>query len=123
MLQAWLEQLGHQVYTAGDGFEGIEVVRTTTPDVALIDIGLPGLDGYQVAEQLRSTPDGQRLLLIAVTGYGRPEDSARAREAGFDAHLVKPVQPEELARLIRTTPSRLQQSGAAVYRGTTGPPA
>jgi PAS domain S-box-containing protein len=100
MLHAWLEELGHRVYTAADGLEGLALARELHPDVALVDIGLPGLDGYQVAENLRAGEDGHHTLLVAITGYGRPEDSARAREAGFDAHLVKPVQPETLARLI-----------------------
>jgi signal transduction histidine kinase/CheY-like chemotaxis protein len=102
MLQAWLQDLGHRVHSACDGIEALALARTVRPDVALIDIGLPGLDGYQVAENLRASADGERTLLVAITGYGRPEDSARAREAGFDAHLVKPVQPEMLARLIRS---------------------
>ncbi len=104
MLHAWLEELGHRVYAAGDGLEGIDLARSLQPDVVLVDIGLPGLDGYQVAENIRATMDGHRPLLVAITGYGRPEDSARAREAGFDAHLVKPVQPEHLARLIHSAP-------------------
>lgn len=104
MLHAWLEELGHRVYTARDGLEGLELARALQPDVALVDIGLPGLDGYQVAENLKANPDAHKPLLVAVTGYGRPEDSARAREAGFDAHLVKPVQPELLARLIQDAP-------------------
>jgi PAS domain S-box-containing protein len=104
MLHAWLEELGHRVSTAADGLEGLEVARTTKPDVVIVDIGLPGLDGYQVAENLRSLAECRAALLIAVTGYGRPEDSARAREAGFDAHLVKPVQPEHLARIIHARP-------------------
>ncbi|MGE3958735.1 MAG: response regulator [Vicinamibacterales bacterium] len=104
MLHAWLEELGHRVHTAGDGVEALALARRLHPDVALVDIGLPGLDGYQVAENLRASADGERTLLVAITGYGRPEDSARAREAGFDAHLVKPVQPEVLARLIHAPP-------------------
>jgi PAS domain S-box-containing protein len=104
MLHAWLEELGHRVHTASDGIEGLALARNIRPDVALVDIGLPGLDGYQVAENLRASEEGERTLLVAITGYGRPEDSARAREAGFDAHLVKPVQPEMLARLIHDRP-------------------
>lgn len=104
MLQAWLEQLGHRVYAAADGVEGLELARARQFDVALVDIGLPGLDGYQVAENLRASSAGRAAMLVSITGYGRPEDSARAREAGFDAHLVKPVQPEHLARLIHRAP-------------------
>jgi PAS domain S-box-containing protein len=109
MLQAWLEELGHHVYAAADGGEGLELARSIRFDVALVDIGLPGLDGYQVAENLRASATGRDALLVAITGYGRPEDSARAREAGFDAHLVKPVQPEHLARLIHRTPTAAER--------------
>jgi CheY-like chemotaxis protein len=123
-LHAWLEELGHQVYTAGDGVEGLATARHVHPEVALVDIGLPGLDGYQVAENLRASDDPNRpMLLVAITGYGRPEDSARAREAGFDAHLVKPVQPDALARLIQRVPPRGASSsttlGASGSDGST----
>lgn len=107
MLRAWFEELGHRVQTAADGVEGLEVVRSVRPDVALVDIGLPGIDGYQVAETLRSSPECRATFLVAITGYGRPEDSARAREAGFDVHLVKPIQPERLAGLIQNPRVRL----------------
>lgn len=70
------------------------------PDVGLIDIGLPGVDGYEVARRLRATDDGKRMLLVALTGYGQPEDRRRARAAGFDAHLTKPVLPEQLAEVL-----------------------
>jgi CheY-like chemotaxis protein len=73
------------------------------PDVALIDIGLPGLDGYQVARALRAA-EGRRIRLIALTGYGQPEDRQRALDAGFDAHLVKPVDVDELARVLAEEP-------------------
>jgi PAS domain S-box-containing protein len=109
MLHAWLEEIGHQVYAAADGAEGLELARSIRFDVALVDIGLPGLDGYQVAEALRASATGRDTLLVAITGYGRPEDSARAREAGFDAHLVKPVQPEHLARLIHGAPTAAER--------------
>ncbi|MGE3510352.1 MAG: response regulator [Vicinamibacterales bacterium] len=108
-LNAWLREFGHWVTTASDGFEGLDVARTVHLDVVLIDIGLPGLDGYQVAASLRAMGGSPRPRLIAVTGYGRPEDSARAREAGFDAHLVKPVEPEQLARLIHAQASHGDQ--------------
>jgi CheY-like chemotaxis protein len=111
-LHAWLEDLGHRVFTASDGQQGIELARAMKPDVALIDIGLPGVDGYQVARTLREMPECQHGFLVAITGYGRPEDSARAREAGFNIHLVKPVQPERLARVIRiAAPQQLASPG------------
>jgi len=101
-LRAWMEELGYHVHAAADGFEGLELARTHKPGVVLIDIGLPGLDGYQLARTLRETEECRHAFLVAITGYGRPEDSARARESGFDVHLVKPVQPERLAHVIRS---------------------
>ena len=81
-----------------DGLGGVEAVLAMQPEVALVDIGLPGIDGYEVARRVRAA--GARMLLIALTGYGRPEDKQRALDAGFDAHLVKPVDPDELSALI-----------------------
>jgi signal transduction histidine kinase len=100
MLKTSLEVLGHTVYEAEDGVRGVERASTLQPDVAVVDIGLPGLDGYDVARRVRALPGGTRMLLIAVTGYGQPDDRRRSREVGFDAHLVKPVGPDELDRLI-----------------------
>lgn len=112
-MHAWLEELGHRVYTAADGAEGLDVARTIRPHVALVDIGLPGIDGYQVARTLRETDECRQAFLVAITGYGRPEDSARAREAGFDIHLVKPIQPERLAGVIRIAATHGVSGGAA----------
>jgi len=81
---------------------GIERARAFKPEVALIDIGLPGLNGYRVAEALRTEPWGGGMVLIALTGYGQSEDRKRAFEAGFDAHLVKPVNFENLLSLLDT---------------------
>jgi CheY-like chemotaxis protein len=89
---------GHEVHEAKDGKSGIEVVQRVRPDVVLLDIGLPGLDGYEVARRLKSGQDCPRL--VAVTGYGRAEDKDRAKTAGFDAHLTKPVEPDELHRML-----------------------
>jgi signal transduction histidine kinase/CheY-like chemotaxis protein len=111
MLHAWLDQLGHEVHEAADGLAGLELARTVRPDVALIDIGLPGIDGYQVARNLRESPECCHAFLVAITGYGRPEDTARAREAGFDLHLVKPVQPERIARVLRSRPANSASFG------------
>jgi len=94
------------VHTAADGADGLELARTVKPQVALVDIGLPGIDGYQVARTLRETEECRGTFLVAITGYGRPEDSARAGEAGFDVHLVKPIQPERVARVIRAAATR-----------------
>jgi CheY-like chemotaxis protein len=96
-----LELAGHQVLVAGDGPGGLAMLLAERPDVAFVDIGLPGLSGYDVARRVREVSDGA-LKLVALTGYGRPEDVAAAREAGFDAHLVKPVESRRMAQLIRT---------------------
>jgi signal transduction histidine kinase/CheY-like chemotaxis protein len=99
MLRASLEVAGHQVEVAEDGVGGVERARAMRPDIALIDIGLPGLDGYEVARQIRRDLGGV-IRLIALTGYGQPEDRRRGAEAGFDAYLVKPVFADQLARVL-----------------------
>jgi PAS domain S-box-containing protein len=99
-LRLLLETLGHRVVAAADGQEGVTLAQLHQPEVALIDLGLPGLDGYEVARALRSTPAGKMITLVAVTGYGQAEDRQRSKEAGFDAHLVKPVSQALLSRLI-----------------------
>jgi signal transduction histidine kinase/ActR/RegA family two-component response regulator len=95
-----LEAAGHSVWTARNWREALDLAHRSSPDVALVDIGLPEVDGYEVARRLRATPRGAGLRLVALTGYGRPEDRRRAREAGFEVHLVKPVEPEDLLRLL-----------------------
>jgi len=100
-LRSLLELSGHEVREAVDGPTGVELALRLRPDVVLIDIGLPGLDGYDVARRIRSAPQGHLMVLAAVTGYGQPEDRRRAEEAGFDTLLVKPVRPEQLTELFR----------------------
>jgi CheY-like chemotaxis protein/anti-sigma regulatory factor (Ser/Thr protein kinase) len=100
MLRAALELNGHDVHEAEDGPSGVAAARALRPEVVLVDIGLPGLDGYEVARQIRADGADDTLVLIALTGYGQPEDRRRAMDAGFDAHLVKPVDPPALAVLI-----------------------
>jgi CheY-like chemotaxis protein len=102
-LQRVLEREGHTVHTAADGPSGFDAIAQLRPDVALIDIGLPGLDGYRLAEQLRST--GLRTYLIALTGYGLAEDRTRAHASGFDAHLTKPPPMERLLALVSAMPA------------------
>jgi PAS domain S-box-containing protein len=108
MLRTLLELSHHTVREATDGPAAIEAARGFRPDVAIIDVGLPGLDGYAVARSLRASPETERTRLIALTGYGTAKDAARAREAGFDAHLVKPVDPGRLAEVLAMKPSGLQ---------------
>jgi signal transduction histidine kinase/CheY-like chemotaxis protein len=101
-LRSLLELSGHEVREAADGPTGVELALRLRPDVVLIDIGLPGLDGYGVARRIRSAPHGHLMVLAAVTGYGQPEDRRKAEEAGFDALLVKPVDPDQLTEILAT---------------------
>ena len=101
MLQMLLEGDGYQVSSAGDGASGLELIQKACPDVAFVDIGLPGLDGYEVARRLRADSKYDSVRLVALTGYGRPSDRIAVVEAGFDDHLVKPLKPEDLARALR----------------------
>jgi len=100
MLRMYLAQLGHQVYEAADGPSAVEAALRVLPDLALIDIGLPGVDGYEVARRIRATQDGRHLYLVAVTGYGQPKDRDQALAAGFDDYLVKPFDRDRLATLL-----------------------
>jgi PAS domain S-box-containing protein len=94
-----LEQSGHHVMEARDGDEGVACILAERPDVALIDIGLPGMDGYEVARQVRAAL-GESMLLVALTGHGQPSDRLRARAAGFDTHLTKPIDLASVEQLM-----------------------
>ena len=109
-LRNLLHLFGHEVHEARDGDTGVEEARRLVPDVALIDIGLPGIDGYEVARRIRA--DVPRAQLVAVTGYGQPDDLERARKAGFDAHLVKPLDPRQLQEVLAADPGRSRPSGS-----------
>jgi CheY-like chemotaxis protein len=99
-LRLLLESLGHRVLEAGDGQRGLALALHHQPEIVLIDLGLPELDGYEVARALRSSPVCKTAALIAVTGYGQADDRRRSKDAGFDAHLVKPVSQGVLASLL-----------------------
>jgi len=99
-LRALLEIHGHRVDTANDGATGLALALATQPEVVLLDVVLPGMDGYEVARRIRASPGIRRPMLIAITGYGTPEDRQRALEAGFDAHTTKPVEYSTLASLL-----------------------
>ena len=106
-LAALLELQGHEVAVAHDGERALERVRESVPDMVLLDLGMPGMDGYEVARALRDNPSTRGVRIIAVSGYGRGEDRARTRQAGFDMHLVKPVDPEVLRKVVEgPSPSR-----------------
>jgi signal transduction histidine kinase/ActR/RegA family two-component response regulator len=104
-LRAVLEAEGHHVAAAGDGADGIELATAFRPAIVFIDIGLPTLDGYEVARRLRARAAGDKTMLVALTGRGQSDDRRRAQEAGFDAYLVKPVAPDELFALIARIPA------------------
>lgn len=106
MLEAILTRDGHEVHAVGDGPACIDAALRIRPDIALIDVGLPGLDGYEVARSVRARRECRGILLIAVTGYGQPQDRLRAEGAGFDAYMVKPVDPAELKGIIASTRAR-----------------
>jgi CheY-like chemotaxis protein len=97
-----LRLLGHEVATAYSGPSGLTEAETFLPDVVFLDIGMPGMSGYEVARQLRAGHAAGGLhLLVAVTGFSQPTDLQRAEEAGFDKHLVKPADPSELMSLLQ----------------------
>ncbi len=109
MLRLLLEQSGHEAVEAVDGIDGVQLALSYRPDVAIIDIGLPGINGYEVARRLRNLPTSRKIGLIALTGYGQDEDRRRALQSGFDRHLVKPVDAEQLGQAlleVSTNPGR-----------------
>jgi len=99
-----LALFGHQVLTVGDGAQALLQAEGFRPDVVLLDIGLPGMDGYEVARRLRQLPALRDARLVALTGYGQASDRQRGRDAGFDEHLLKPVDPVQLAELVAQAP-------------------
>lgn len=100
-LQELLQFEGHEVEVAHNGLEGVVAARSFLPQVVLCDIGLPGLDGWQVASTLRAEPATAHSRFIAVSGYGSQEDRRRSEQAGFEAHITKPLDLDHLMRLLR----------------------
>jgi two-component system CheB/CheR fusion protein len=96
MLSAFLEQSGFECHSARTGPAGLELIEAMRPDVALVDVGLPEMNGLELARRVRANAENEGVFLVAVTGYGLPQDRAAATEAGFDGHLVKPVDPDRL---------------------------
>jgi CheY-like chemotaxis protein len=99
-LAALLEQGGHTVRLAGNGLQALDMAREFQPDIAFLDIGMPGMSGYEVARAYRQLPGSESAVLVAVTGWGAEEDRARSRAAGFNLHLTKPVAMAEIDRLL-----------------------
>ena len=100
------ELWGHEVVCAFDGRSALDTAAKFRPDAVFLDIGLPGMDGYEIAERLREIPQASRIVLVAITGYGQHEDRRRSREAGIDHHLVKPVAPDTLLKLLESLEGR-----------------
>jgi CheY-like chemotaxis protein len=98
---ALLKLWGHRTHAAEDGPSGVRRALEHKPEVALVDIGLPGVDGYELARRLKGNPQLASTRLVAHTGYGSPEDRRKALEAGFDAHLVKPAELEDLEKALQ----------------------
>jgi signal transduction histidine kinase/ActR/RegA family two-component response regulator len=105
LLQMKLKRLGHSVDAVGDGIAGVTTIVDARPDLALVDIGLPGLDGYQVATQVRESL-GPAVVLVAVSGFGQPEDKRKALEAGFDEHITKPADVTDIENLLARLPPK-----------------
>jgi signal transduction histidine kinase len=112
-LATLLQLSGHEVYTAANGAVALESAEQHRPEVALLDIGMPKLDGYEVARRIRAQPWGQRITLVALTGWGQDSDRRRSQEAGFDTHLVKPLDLDKLTELL----AELPDVGAGGQRG------
>ncbi len=117
MLALVLREQGHRVRKAADGFEGVRMASERRPDLVILDIGLPGMDGYEVAGKLRTEVKLTEALLVAATGYGQEKDRQRSRAAGIDHHLVKPLEYEALAVLIR----QWQQAHRRIVSDETAP--
>jgi CheY-like chemotaxis protein len=109
LLLAW----GHEVRTIYDGQSVIFIVAEYRPDVVLLDIGLPNINGYELARQLRQSESSRHIVLVAVTGYGQDDDRRRVREAGFDHHLLKPLEPEALEKIIDSVPAPAASTSGA----------
>ncbi|HXH91023.1 MAG TPA: response regulator, partial [Thermoanaerobaculia bacterium] len=105
LLRLKLSRLGHTVVDARDGLEGLRIVLAERPDLALVDLGLPGIDGFQLAKEVREQL-GDDVILVAVSGFGQPDDKRRAIEAGFDEHLTKPADVHDIENLLMRLPPR-----------------
>jgi signal transduction histidine kinase len=114
-LATLLQLSGHEVYTAANGAIALESAEQHRPEVALLDIGMPKLDGYEVARRIRAQPWGQRITLVALTGWGQDSDRRRSQEAGFDSHLVKPLDLDKLTELLAALPV----AGSGATRGAS----
>lgn len=106
MLAVLFEQLGCEVRVVNDGDAAVREAEAFLPDLAVLDIGMPGVDGYEACRRIRSTAAGDRITIVALTGWGMDDDRRRSEEVGFDHHFVKPVDTDELAKVLETSPRR-----------------
>ncbi len=100
LLKILLEEEGHETFMAHDGVEGLAAAERLRPDVVLMDLGLPRIDGFDACRRIREQPWGKRILMIAITGWGQDVDRRKSQEAGFDHHLVKPVEASDISALM-----------------------
>ncbi|MGH8169051.1 MAG: ATP-binding response regulator [Steroidobacteraceae bacterium] len=120
-LATLLQLSGHEVFTATNGGTALQSVERHLPEVALLDIGMPMLDGYEVAKRIRAQPWGQRITLVALTGWGQDSDRRRSREAGFDSHLVKPLDLDTLTDLLARLPAASRPASGHEAANEGGP--
>ncbi len=114
---------GHEVDIAHDGPDALQRYEVMDPEFVLLDIGLPGMDGYEVARRMRERPDASRAVLVALTGYGREEDRLRSQEAGFDHHFVKPVELEAVLAVLHSAADSAKDEPALGLSRPWGEPA
>jgi CheY-like chemotaxis protein len=112
MLKRILELGHHEVHVAGTGLEGIELIKRVAPDLALVDIGLPDISGYEVAKRVREDEEGRTIFLAAVTGHVFENDVEEARVSGFDAHASKPLDNQKLSMLLFAAARQLEEDSA-----------
>mgnify|MGYP002625041607 CR=1 FL=1 len=108
MLRMVVQAAGHQVRTAGDGEEAVQSAGEFHPDVVLMDIGMPKMNGYDAAQHIRRQPWGKQMVLVALTGWGQDDDRQKTKDAGFDHHLVKPAKSADLEGLLASVSARRQ---------------
>jgi CheY-like chemotaxis protein len=108
MLQILLEEIGYEVIVAYEPYAALKIIENKSPDVVFLDIGLPGINGYELARRIRMMPSDHYPFLIALTGYGQNDDRKEAFEAGFDDHFTKPLTMEKLITLLNSTTVKIQ---------------
>jgi CheY-like chemotaxis protein len=119
-LSSLVTRLGNEVRRAQDGHEAVQVARTFQPEIVLMDLGMPKLNGYEAARRIRQEPWGHEIVLVATTGWGQDEDRRRTAEAGFDRHLVKPIEIASLREILSApAPLRMHIRGCSQSVATT----